>query len=147
MVNIRIMTVNDYDAVYDLWINTHGMGLNNSDDSKDGIGKFLKRNPNTNFVAENNGRIIGVIMTGHDGRRGYIYHTAVMPEYRNQGVGRNLVNNVMDALKNEGINKVALVVFENNELGNGFWEKIGFTVRDDLIYRNKNIRDLIRIDT
>lgn len=147
MVNIRIMTVSDYDAVYDLWINTQGMGLNNSDDSRDGICKFLKRNPTTNFVAEDNGRIIGVIMTGNDGRRGYIYHTAVMPEYRNQGVGRNLVNNAMDALKNEGINKVALVVFEDNEIGNGFWEKIGFTVRNDLIYRNKNIRDLIRIDT
>ena len=86
-------------------------------------------------------------MAGHDGRRGYIYHTAVLPEYRNHGIAKKLVDCVMDALDNEGINKVALVAFKRNEIGNGFWEGIGFTEREDLVYRNKNIHVLERIDT
>ncbi len=147
MVNIRVMTIADYDGVYDLWINTPGMGLNTTDDSRDGIDKYLKRNPTTSFVAECDGKIIGVIIAGNDGRRGFIYHTAVLPDYRNQGIGRKLVDNAMSALEKEGLNKVALVVFDRNEIGNGFWENTGFTVRDDLVYRNKNIHDLKRIDT
>lgn len=145
MVNIRIMTVDDYDSVCNVWKFIDG--VNPIDDSLEGFSKYLKRNPETSFVADDNGKIVGTILAGHDGRRGFFHHVTVLPEYRNQGIGRNLVNNAINALKNEGINKVALVVFENNELGNGFWEKIGFTVRDDLIYRNKNIHDLIRIDT
>ena len=147
MVNIRVMTIHDYDGVYDLWMNTPGMGLNTTDDSREGIEKYLKRNPTTNFVAECEGTIIGVIMAGHDGRRGYIYHTAVLPTYRNQGIAKKLVDCAMSALDEEGINKVALVTFKKNELGNGFWENRGFANRDDLVYRNKNIHVLDRIDT
>lgn len=147
MIKIRVMTIEDYDSVYDLWINTPGMGLNTTDDSKEGIDKYLKRNPTTSFVAEDNGKIIGVILSGHDGRRGYIHHTAVSVEYRNRGIATKLVENAMNALDKEGINKVALVAFEKNTVGNGFWESVGFTVRDDLLYRNKNIRELERIDT
>lgn len=147
MVKIRLMKIDDYDEVYNLWLNTPGMGLNTADDSRDGIERYLKRNPETCFVAEADGRIVGVNMAGHDGRRGYIYHTAVMPEYRNQGIGRNLVECSVRALEKEGINKTALVVFAKNELGNSFWESIGFSARDDLVYRNKNIHELNRIDT
>lgn len=86
-------------------------------------------------------------MVGNDGRRGYIYHTAVNPQYRNQGIARQLVNSAMLALEQCGINKVALVVFDKNENGNAFWEKLGFTVRQDLVYRNKTITEMIRIDT
>lgn len=86
-------------------------------------------------------------MAGHDGRRGYIYHIAVLPSYRNQGIAKRLVDCAMSALDNEGINKVASVTFKKNEIGNGFWENIGFTDRDDLVYRNKNIHELKRIDT
>lgn len=146
-MKIRIMTIEDYDGVYQLWINTPGMGLNTTDDSRDGIHKYLLRNPNTCFIAEKDSAIIGVIMCGHDGRRGFIHHTAVEVSERNQGIGNLLVQHAMDALKDEGINKVALVVFEKNELGNSFWEKRGFAIREDLIYRNKNICDLERIDT
>lgn len=146
-MTIRIMDINDYEGIYDLWINTPGMGLNATDDSKEGIEKYLKRNPTSNFVAEDDGKIIGVIMSGHDGRRGYIYHTTVLPDYRNLGIAKKLVEIAMAALEKEGINKVGLVAFEKNEVGNGFWEKIGFVVRDDLLYRNKNIHELKRIDT
>lgn len=147
MLQIRNMKIEDYDKIYDLWIHTPGMGLNTTDDSKDGIARFLKRNPLTCFVAQENDRIVGVILSGHDGRRGYIYHTAVLPEYRNHGIAKELVNCVMKALDEEGISKVALVAFQKNELGNGFWEKMGFVVRDDLVYRNKFIHELKRIDT
>lgn len=144
---IRKMTIDDYDHIYNLWLNTPGMGLNNVDDSRSGIEKYLKRNPETCFVSEKDNSIIGAIMSGHDGRRGYISHTAVAITERNTGVGTALVNAALEALGNEGINKVALVVFSKNILGNGFWEKRGFTVRDDLVYRNKEINKLTRINT
>ena len=144
---IRLMNLSDYEQVYQLWLSCAGMGLNNLDDSGEGIERFLKRNPETCFVAEKDEKIIGVIIAGNDGRRGYIYHTAVNPDYRKQGIGKKLVDNAMRALEKEGINKVALVVFEKNKIGNDFWENMGFTVRDDLVYRNKNIRDMNRIDT
>jgi|SRR5690554_3426150 ribosomal protein S18 acetylase RimI-like enzyme len=143
---IRKMTIEDYDCVYNLWLNNPGMGLNNIDDSRLGIEKYLQRNPKTCFVAEKDNTIIGAILSGNDGRRGYIHHTAVAVSKRNHGVGTALVNAAMDALRTEGINKVALVVFSKNELGNSFWEKRGFTVRDDLVYRNKLINELTRID-
>lgn len=144
---IRKMKLSDYETVYSLWLSCKGMGLNDLDDSRIGIEKFLKRNPETCFVAEINDKLIGVIMAGNDGRRGYIYHTAVHPDFRNQGIARTLVETVMKALKECGISKVALVVFERNQIGNDFWEKLGFTVRDDLIYRNKSIVEMVRIDT
>ena len=146
MVMIRVMTAVDYDGVYDLWINTPGMGLNSTDDSREGIEKYIKRNPDTSFVAEEDGKIVGVIMAGHDGRRGYIYHTAVLPAYRKQGIAASLVEHAMAALDAEGIQKVALVCFRENEIGNVFWEKIGFTKRDDLVYRNRNIHELKKIE-
>lgn len=146
-MNIRKMNINDYEAVYALWRSCPGMGLNNLDDSKEGIEKFIKRNPNTCFVAVKENEIAGVIMAGHDGRRGYIYHTAVKADYRKQGIATELVSNVTEALRKEGINKIALVVFDRNETGNIFWEKSGFTVREDLVYRNKSVVEMIRIDT
>ena len=146
-MTIRLMTPADYQAVYALWLATPGMGLNTTDDSREGIEKYLRRNPSTCFVADDGGRIVGVIMAGHDGRRGFIHHTAVLPEYRGLGLGRRLVENALAALEAEGIHKAALVVFEHNQLGNGFWEKLGFTSREDLVYRNRNIHELQRIDT
>lgn len=145
-MTIRTMTIADYEGIYDMWTHTPGMGLNNLDDSKEGIARYLKRNPATCFIAEENGTIIGVIMSGHDGRRGFIYHTTVHPDYRKQGIGRLLVNSAMEALEKEGIHKVALVVFDRNETGNAFWEKLGFTGRDDLVYRNRSIHEMVRMD-
>lgn len=145
-MKIRKMTIKDYPAVYDLWMSCAGMGLNNLDDSEEGIRRFLSRNPDTCYVAEED-KIIGVIMVGNDGRRGYIYHTAVHPDFRHKGIAAMLVEKATQALAALGIKKVALVVFDGNENGNLFWEKQGFTVRDDLIYRNKALADIVRIDT
>ncbi len=146
-MNIRKMTIDDYDEIYNLWMSCAGMGLNNFDDSRDGIDKFINRNPDTCFVALIENKIVGVILAGNDGRRGFIYHTAVSPRFRKQGIGRKLVDTAILALKQCDINKVALVVFDKNIDGNAFWESLGFTVRNDLTYRNKVLTEMIRIDT
>jgi ribosomal protein S18 acetylase RimI-like enzyme len=135
------MKIEDYETVYQLWSETAGMGMRSLDDSFEGIARFLTRNPNTCFVAQEENELVGVILCGNDGRRGYIYHTAVKSDCRKNGIGRALVAAALDALKKEDINKAALVVFNSNELGNKFWESIGFTVRDDLIYRNRSINE------
>ena len=123
------------------------MGLNNLDDSEEGIERFLLRNPETCFVAEEDAEIVGVILAGNDGRRGYIYHTAVDADFRNRGIASALVEAAIGALRSLGINKFALVVFSKNRVGNSFWEKLGFTARNDLVYRNKTIAEMIRIDS
>lgn len=124
-MNIRKMKMKDYEQVYALWLST----------------------PNTCFVAEKENKIIGVILSGHDGRRGIIHHTAVLGEEQRKGIGEALLNAAINALKGEGIHKVLLVVFDKNEKGNVFWEKHGFTKRNDLVYRNRAISELKRIDT
>ena len=146
-MNIRKMHIDDYEQVYALWLSCKGMGLNSVDDTMDGIKRFLERNPETCFVAVSDSIIVGVIIAGNDGRRGYIYHTAVNPDFRRQGIGKELVNAALEALKRCGITKTALVVFENNQEGNEFWEEMGFVSRNDLVYRNKTLVEMIRIDT
>lgn len=146
-MEIRKMNIEDYEAVYRLWLSCKGMGLNSVDDSREGIERFLDRNPDTCFVAENGGKIVGAIIAGSDGRRGYIYHTAVSPDQRRQGIASKLVEAAMSALESIGITKTALVVFDRNADGNAFWEKSGFAVREDLVYRNKSIAEMTRIDT
>jgi ribosomal protein S18 acetylase RimI-like enzyme len=123
------------------------MGFNNLDDSREGIEKYLKRNPDTCFVALEGDALAGVILCGHDGRRGFIHHMAVAEGYRNNGIGTALVDAALSALRAEGIHKVALVAFKYNEAGNAFWEKMGFTVREDLNYRNRALSEMKRIDT
>lgn len=144
---IRLLTNEDYPALYALWLQCEGMGLNDIDDSCEGIARYLARNPSTCFAAEENGVLIGAIMAGHDGRRGTIHHTAVHPAHRSKGAGKALVEHALAALQNEGITKVNLVVFSRNMSGNAFWEKMGFAAREDLVYRNRALTELHRIDT
>ena len=139
-LNIRVMTEDDYDSVARLWTNSSGVGVN-PDDSKENISKYLERNPNTSFVAIENNEIIGAILAGHDGYRGFIHHTAVSTTHRGMGIGTKLVNAAVEAIRNEGINKVVLVAFKINTLGNNFWEKHGFKVREDLYYRDLRINN------
>ena len=109
-MKIRKMKITDYDAVYELWRKTPGMGLNDIDDSREGIESYLKRNPRTCFVAILDGETVGVILAGHDGRRGDIHHTCVDPTLWNNQIGTRLVDAALEALRIEGISKVALVV-------------------------------------
>lgn len=146
-MQIRKMQIADYPAIVALWHSCSGMGLNNLDDSREGITRFLERNPDTCFVAEAEQQILGAILTGNDGRRGYIYNTAVSPQRQKQGIGTLLVHAALDALRKNGIHKVELVVFAHNAGGNAFWEKQGFTVREDLTYRNLALTEMVRMDT
>lgn len=140
-MTIKPLCIDDYDEVYHLWSDTSGMGMRSLDDSRNGIAKFLKRNPSTSFAAWEGSQLVGIILCGHDGRRGYIYHTAVQPGYRKRGIGKALVAAVLDSLKKEQINKVALVAFAANDLGNKFWESVGFEQRTDLVYRNRTLNE------
>ena len=146
-MQIRTMTIADYKKVYALWMSCKNMGFNDIDDSKEGIARFLERNPNTSFVAIENDELLGIILGGHDGRRGYIYHMSVAENHRKKGIGSALVEKCLESFKNEKISKIALLVFKYNETGNAFWEKQGFILREDINYRNIGLRELVRIDT
>ena len=141
----RPVTIDDYDALFELWNSTEQSrrALNPVDDSREGIEKYLKRNPNTCFAAVKDGRIVGVILTGHDGRRGIIHHMCVHPDFRRMGIAAHLVSLAEDALKKEGIQKVFGLVFSNNEGGNRFWESQGYSLRTNLNYRNKSLNEQI----
>ena len=131
---VRIMTIEDYEGVYALWKKIKGFGIRSIDDSKEGVARFLKRNPTTSVVAEKDGRIVGSILCGHDGRRGCLYHVCVDEDYRRHGIGKRMVVFAMKALKEEKINKVSLIAFTENDIGNAFWTTIGWTERLDLNY-------------
>lgn len=131
---IRSMTIEDYPAVKALWQSIRGFGIRSIDDSKEGVGRFLMRNPGISVVAERDGEIIGAILCGHDGRRGCLYHVCVRKECRRQGIGKAMVVFCMEALKKEQINKVSLIAFTKNDVGNAFWREIGWTKREDLNY-------------
>lgn len=144
---IRNMVIDDYSEVYNLWLSCKGMGLNNLDDSKKGIDRLLKRNPNTCFVYIEDDKIVGVILGSHDGRRGHINHLAVLEEYRNNGIATKLLDKTINAFDKEGITKVNLVNFKGNDVANEFWEKKNFKVRNDLYYRDYIIKEMIRHNT
>ena len=141
-MTVRKTVITDYNQMHELWLSCTGMGLNNLDDSEKGIAAFIARNPDTCFVAEENSQIIGTIMAGNDGRRGYIYHMAVSPDFRNRGVASRLLESVVTELTDLGIAKAALVVYGQNDAGNAFWESQGFKVRTDLVYRDKLLVDV-----
>jgi len=128
------MTIEDYDALHALWMRIKGFGIRSIDDSREGVARFLRRNPSTSVVAEADGKIVGGILCGHDGRRGCLYHVCVDPGYRRRGIGKSMVVYAMEALKAEEINKVTLIAFTKNDIGNAFWNTIGWTKRLDLNY-------------
>lgn len=131
---IRTFQMSDYDEVYQLWKETPGVGLRYLDDSREGIARFILRNPATSFVAEDSGKIIGVALSGHDGRRGFLYHTCVSKAHRRRCIGKQLIEHVIEAMKAEQITRLFLFCFSDNEPGNGFWNGLGWTKREDLNY-------------
>ena len=134
MFTVRTMQTEDYAQVYALWKTIHGFSIRSIDDSEVGVARFLKRNPTTSVVAEMDGKIVGAILCGHDGRRGCLYHVCVQEEYRMLGIGKAMVVACMNALKEEQISKVSLIAFTKNDVGNAFWRQIGWTKREDLNY-------------
>lgn len=128
------MTIEDYDEVCSLWKSIKGFAIRSVDDSREGVEAFLCRNPLTSVVDVEDGKIVGAILCGHDGRRGCLYHVCVAEEYRRRGIGKEMVIFCMNALKAEHINKVSLIAFTRNDIGNAFWKQIGWTKREDLNY-------------
>ena len=133
-MTIRTMTIEDYDGVYALWMTIQGFAIRSIDDSQVGVERFLKRNPTTSVVAIEDGKVVGSILCGHDGRRGCLYHVCVHRDYRMRGIGKAMVVFAMNALKEEQISKVSLIAFTQNDIGNAFWNRIGWTQRLDLNY-------------
>ncbi|MCR4928104.1 MAG: GNAT family N-acetyltransferase [Lachnospiraceae bacterium] len=137
------MTIEDYDLVYSLWLGISGFGIRTIDDSREGIEKFLKRNPGFSVVAvdDETGKVVGAILSGHDGRRACFYHVCVDKNYRKRGIARRMVNFAVTALHEEGINKVNIIAFKKNRLGNGFWTGLGWTLREDLNYYDLTLNE------
>ncbi len=131
---IRVMKIEDYPQVHDLWMRIKGFAIRSIDDSEEGVSLFLKRNPTTSVVSIEDGKVVGTILCGHDGRRGCMYHVCVDPDYRRRGIGKEMVVFAMNRLKEEKISKVSLIAFTQNDIGNAFWRQIGWTKREDLNY-------------
>ena len=138
---IRPMTEADYEKVYELWMTIKGFGIRSIDDSAEGIARFIRRNPTTSMVALDGDRIVGAILCGHDGRRGCFYHVCVHEDYRKHGIGKRMAVECMRALQAEQINKVSLIAFKSNEVGNRFWRSVGWTFREDLNYYDFTLND------
>ena len=131
---IRAMEIADYEKVHDLWMSIKGFVIRSIDDSQEGVERFLQRNPGISVVAEEDGKIVGAILCGHDGRRGCLYHVCVAEDYRLRGIGKEMVVYCMEALRKEKISKVSLIAFTENDIGNAFWKEIGWKERLDLNY-------------
>ncbi len=131
-IEICCMQESDYDQVKELWMSIKGFSIRSVDDSRDGVVRFLRRNPTTSVVAKVDGRVVGSILCGHDGRRAGLYHVCVREEYRKHGIGKEMVEFCLQALREEGVSKVSLVAFKKNDLGNAFWTNMGWTMREDL---------------
>jgi ribosomal protein S18 acetylase RimI-like enzyme len=133
---LRGMTLADYDEVIVLWRACEGIGLAAADE-KAAIGAYLARNPDMSFVAEGGGRIVGAVLGGHDGRRGYLHHLAVTPAWRRRGIGGALVEAVLARLRTAGLAKCNLFLYADNEAGRAFWLQHGWSARPDLVLLQK----------
>lgn len=131
-MHYRTMTINDYEAAITLWSESAGVRLRDAD-SREGIKKYLLRNPGLSFVAEVEGQLVGTIMAGHDGKRGYVQHLSVADSYRRAGIATRLVSLCLEALKNEGILKSHLMILPENQAAKKFWANQGWACRSDIL--------------
>jgi ribosomal protein S18 acetylase RimI-like enzyme len=132
MVTVRPMVEEDIPAALLLWQGMPGIGLREAD-SPPALARYLRRNPGSSFVAViGSGELVGVSLAGHDGRRGLLHHVAVAVSHRKSGVGRQLVDACLAALKAEGIEKVLLLVKSDNAAGKAFWKSCGWSERPDV---------------
>lgn len=137
-IEIREMNITDYDEAIALWRASEGVGLSTAD-TREAIARYLARNPGMSFVGHQDGRLVGAVLCGHDGRRGYLHHLAVAVECRGQGLGKALVERCLNALSAEGIDKCHLFVYKTNDSGRTFWRKTGWFDRDTLVLMSKDI--------
>jgi len=141
-LSVERMGIEDYKELHNLWSDSSGVTLRAVDDSREGIERFLKRNPNNSFICRLDKIIIGGILSGHDGRKGFIYHTVVKENYQGSGIGKMLVAHVINSLREEQITKIGVLVNSDNHSGNDFWESLGFSYFSDLNYRILPLNDL-----
>ncbi len=141
---IRKMVIDDYEQVYALWQSCSGVSLSRIDDSKEGIARFLDRNAETCLVEEENNEIVATILASYDGRRAYIYHTAVRDDARRKGKGKQLVEAELKIFKKLGVSKAAGMVIIENKNAQSFWKNCGFTIRKDLYYICKEL-DIMKV--
>ena len=146
-IQLKPMTVADYDSVRALWLTIRGFGIRALDDSREEIERFIERNPTTSVVAVADGEIVGSILCGSDGRQGSLYHVCVAKQYRRRGIGTRMVAYCMNQLRDMGINKVTLIAFKSNDAGNAFWKTIGWTCSDvnyyEFVLNRENITQFI----
>jgi ribosomal protein S18 acetylase RimI-like enzyme len=138
-MEIKEMSVKELEAVISLWQSSPGVGLDKDADTKERIGIYLQRNPGLSFAAFEKGKVIGAVLCGHDGRRGYLHHLTVAEAYRNKGIGTTLVDRVISKLHMLGIRKCNIFVFANNPAGQEFWKRNGWVERTDLKVMSKMI--------
>lgn len=131
MINIRTMTMDDYDNVIDLMRQTPGISLRDAD-SREATMRYLQRNPGMSFVAEAESGLCGCVMCGHDGRRGYLQHLLVLPQFRRQGIGDALVKRCLASLEEQGVHKCHLDVLKTNESAARHWHNRGWQLRRDI---------------
>lgn len=130
-IEIRSMDISQYDGIYALWQLTTKRALSSAD-SRENLERYLNRNPGMSQVAVANGKIVGTVLAGHDGRRGFIHHMAVLPQYRRHGIARAMAQTAVSRLCDDGISKTHIFVFRDNELGQSFWPSIGWKSCGDL---------------
>jgi ribosomal protein S18 acetylase RimI-like enzyme len=138
-INVREFTIEDYEAAFALWKKTEGIGLSEAD-SKPNIKTFLEENPGTSFVAVDGGELVGAVLCGQDGRRGFLYHLAVRSEKRRSGIGKVLVDRCIERLARLGLRKCHIFVMADNEEGQRFWGKTGWFLRPDLVVMSRDVR-------
>ncbi len=131
MPAIRSMTMHDYDAVIELMKQTPGVSLRDAD-TREATSRYLERNPGLSFVAQEDNRLVACVMSGHDGRRGYLQHLVVLPEYRRQGIAHALVERCLCELERLGIVKCHIDVFQTNTSASAYWESQGWKLRTDI---------------
>lgn len=144
--DFRPMTIRDYTAVVSLWRGIPGIGLDADSDSRSGIARYLKRNPSLCFVACEEGVIVGAVLAGHDGRRGYLHHLAVLPSHRKAGIGRALVTRCLRGLRKQHIPKCNIFVFRSNARGQAFWKHNGWNLRRDLCVMQQKTQCAVTIE-
>ncbi len=131
MADLAPMTPADYPEVMALWRDSEGIGLSGAD-SRPAVAAYLERNPGMSWVAREGGRVVGAALCGHDGRRGFLHHVAVARSHRGRGIGRELVRRCVEGLRGAGLEKCHLFVQRDNREAVGFWERMGWQVRDDI---------------
>lgn len=124
-IRTREFSIQDYDTVLQLWQRVEGLEVAEGDD-REGVAQFIARNPGLSRVAMDGAAVIGVVMCGHDGRRGHIYHLAVDPAYRGCGLGKRLIDECLEGLRAAGVVRVIILVADDNFGGAEFWKRAGW---------------------